>query len=80
MATGSLLCGSIRTVKLDPPLAKPSASKVCLPSLSFASGRTFFGSSIILSSKVGEARSSSRSAAATRMPDIGRLAPLSSIT
>jgi hypothetical protein len=45
-----------------------------------AKGRTFFGSSIILSSKVGAARSSSRSAAATRMLDIGLLAPLSSIT
>jgi hypothetical protein len=43
-------------------------------------GRTLLRSSRILSSKVGEARSSSRKAAAMRMLDIARPAPWSSIT
>ena len=57
-----------------------TASIGVLPSSSLASGRTFFGASSALSSSVGETRSSSRSAVATRMPDIGWLAPLSLTT
>ena len=67
-------------MKFVPPSAKLTARKVLLPSFWFAAARNPLFASSALSSNVGDARSSSRNVAATRMPDIGLLAPLSSMT
>ncbi len=66
-------------VKVVPPSAKETAGSDCWPSRCGSAARTLLGSSIALINSRGEARSSSRSSAATRMRDIGWL-PLSSVT
>ena len=66
-------------VKFVPASVNESAGNDCLPSCCESAARRLLGPSMAFSSSRGEARSSSRSCAATRMADIGWV-PLLSVT
>ena len=73
MAAGRCVLRSNRMMNVVPPSAKGNRRQRLLAELLGSRGVDIFGSFMAFTSSHGEARSSSRSCAASRMPDIGWL-------